>query len=202
MKLLNFFEKAHNHVVSCGYQWEIDLVENRYFKDIDAQHLAWNFLFCALGSSGLNNKVVQKQYDRFVFEYNGGENAFESIPNKRIRDAVIFVWSKREEILTALKIKNTDKNRIEHIKTLPQMGPKTAYHFARNIGIDCVKPDIWMMRLAAKYECWDLIEGYIDPARMCEDIRKQLPTKDTPRYRIGTIDVILWRYCVLTGELE
>lgn len=201
--ILPFFEKAHGYVISEGFQWEIDLVENRHFKDITSQHLAWNFLFCALGSSGLNNKVVQKQYDRFVFEHNGGKNAFNTIPNIRIRNAVSFVWANKDSILADLRRKNnTGEYRIEYIRTLPQMGPKTAYHFARNIGIDCIKPDIWMNRLAEKYECWNLNEGYVDPLRMCEDIQKRLPVPGIPYYRIGTIDVILWRYCNLAGGVE
>ena len=199
--IFSFFERAHRYVIAYGFQWEIDLVENRHFKDIDAQHLAWNFLFCALGSSGLNNKVVQKQYDKFVFEYGGGENAFESIPNKRIRDAVVFVWSHKEDILSKLKIKNTDEDRIEYLKTLPQMGPKSAYHFARNIGIDCIKPDIWLNRLAYGYGFYE--ENYPDPYHMCLEIQNHLPiVNGPPYYRIGTIDVILWRYCNLTGVLE
>jgi hypothetical protein len=202
MKLLSFFEKAHKYIISEGFQWEIDLVENRYLKDITAQHLAWNFLFCALGSSGLNNKVVQKQYDRFVAEYNAGKDAFESIPNGRIREAVFFVWTNKDDILTALKIKKDDESRIEYIKTLPQMGPKTAYHFARNIGIDCIKPDIWMNRLAYGYGFYENPDK-LYPERMCLEIQNHLPiVNGPPYYRIGTIDVILWRYCNLTGALK
>ena len=198
--IFSFFEKAHKHVVSCGYQWEIDLVENRHFKDITAQHLAWNFLFCALGSSGLNNKVVEKQYNRFVAEYNAGENAFESIPNKRIRNAVVFVWGNRDNVLANLRRKNTDEDRIEYIRTLPQMGPKTAYHFARNIGIDCIKPDIWLNRLAYGYGFYE--ENHPDPYHMCLEIQNHLPAPGIPHYRIGTIDVVLWRYCNLTGSIK
>lgn len=199
---LNFFIKAHNYVIAHGFQWEIDLVENRYLKDITAQDLKWNFLFCVLGSSGLNNKVVQKQYDKFIFEYNSGKNAFDIIPNSRIRNAVKYVWSHKDEILSNIIRKNTDLDRIEYIKTLPQMGPKTARHFARNLGIDCVKPDIWMERLAYEYGFCENDGKTLYPERMCKSIQEQLPQLGIPQYRIGTIDVILWRYCVLTGELK
>lgn len=201
MSLIDFFKKAHGYVIAEGFQWEIDLVENRHFGDITAQHLAWNFLFCALGSSGLNNKVVQKQYDRFVSEYNVGKDAFESIPNGRIREAVMFVWTNKDSILADLRRKNTDGDRIEYIRTLPQMGPKTAYHFARNIGIDCIKPDIWLNRLAEKYGFYD-IDNNPDPYHTCLKIHEHLPSWGVPYYRIGTIDVILWRYCNLTGGIE
>lgn len=202
LRLLDFFKKAREYVISQGYQWEIDLVENRYLINITSRDLAWNFLFCALGSSGLNNKVVRKQYDKFVFEDNGGKNAFDTIPNPRIRDAVKFVWVHKDEILSNIIIKNSDANRIEYIRILPQMGPKTARHFARNIGIDCVKPDIWMDRLAYEYGFYENDGKILYPERMCKSIQEQLPQFGVPYYRIGTIDVILWRYCVLTGELK
>ncbi len=82
------------------------------------------------------------------------------------------------------------------------MGPKTARHFARNLGIDCVKPDIWMDRLAYKYGFYENDGKILYPERMCKSIQEQLPQFGVPYYRIGTIDVILWRYCVLTGELK
>jgi len=202
MKLLPFFEKAHNYVIAQGYQWEIELVENRYFKDVTQSSFKWAFLFCCLGSSGLNNRVVEKQMNNFTTLYEAGENAFDSIPNGNIRRAVIRVWSNHINILDVLKSKMNDIERIDFIRTLPQMGKKSGKHFARNMGIDCVKPDIWMERLAEKYVCWNLVDGYVDPDRMCLNIQKQLPVGNIPYYRIGTIDVILWRYCNLTGELE
>src|SRR5208283_877639 len=143
----HFFDHAEQFIISRGYQWEIDLVQNRYFKNIDSNKLAWEFTFCALGSSGLNNKVVQKQYDEI---FHGNSN-FNSIKNHRIREAIELVWKNRVKIFNDLQMKITDKEKIENIRTLPQMGPKTSYHFARNIGIDCIKPDIWMKRIADHY---------------------------------------------------
>jgi hypothetical protein len=201
--MMKFFEKAHKHVIDEGFQWEIDLVENRHFVDIDSWKFFEEFLFVALGSSGLNNKVVKKYHDLFarVCEQQGEEKAFETIPNKRIREAVRNIWSNRDNIVKALKMKNDDATRIEYIRTLPQMGSKTAYHLARNIGIDCVKPDLWMLRLAEKYGYFTSENHDPDPHVMCTEIRNYLPLWHVPYYRIGTIDVILWRYCVLTGGI-
>jgi hypothetical protein len=200
LELLEFFKKARKTVIDSGFQWEIDLVENRFFKDITESDLRESFLFCALGSSGLNNKVVSKQCDAFHEKYLKGENAFDVIPNGRIRKAVMYVWVNSETILSDLVRKNNDDARIEYIRTLPQMGKKTSKHFARNLGMDCVKPDIWMDRLAEHWGFRD-IDYNPDPDAMCKCIQDHLPSFGMPYYRIGTIDVILWRYCVLTGEI-
>ena len=94
-----------------------------------------------------------------------------------------------DDILKEIKAYPTDSGKIYYIGTLPRMGPKMRYHLARNIGIDTVKPDIWMFRLIKKY-------GFESPEGMCNFL-----TTMFPQYRIGTIDVILWRYCNLTGDI-
>jgi hypothetical protein len=39
--------------------------------------------------------------------------------------------------------------RLEYLGSLPWIGAITKYHAARNFGVDCVKPDIHLTRLAA-----------------------------------------------------
>jgi len=204
LEVISFFEKARKHVIEQGFQWEIDLVENRHLVDIDAWHLFEAFLFVVLGSSGLNNKVVKKYYDLFAStcEKQGAEEAFKTIPNRRIREVARYVWLCREEILATLFTRNSDERRIEYIRTFPQMGKKTAKHFARNIGIDCVKPDLWMLRIAEQHGFFTADKHEPDPDATCRYIQNYLPCPGIPSYRIGTIDVILWRYCVLTGKVE
>jgi len=65
-------------------------------------------------------------------------------------------------------------------------GPITKYHLARNLGVDCVKPDRHLARLAERF-------GYGTPDAMCRAIQDELGG------RLGTIDAVLWRYCNLRG---
>jgi len=78
-------------------------------------------------------------------------------------------------------LKDTN-DKVEYVASLPMMGPITKYHLARNIGIDCAKPDRHLQRLAARF-------GYSDVQTMCGEIAKK------SGYRIGTVDLILWRFC-------
>jgi hypothetical protein len=186
-----FFDKAKAMIIERGYQWEIDNCQSFRLMDITPGTFALQYTFAVLSSSGLNNRVVQKLYDKFLESAKrGDENPFLSIANGRHRDAIMVVWALHSEILDIIKNKTTDDERIAYIRTLAQMGEKSSRHFARNIGIDCVKPDRWLLRLADQY-------GFDTPDELCQCIHKH-----RPEIRIGTIDVILWRYCNLTGEVE
>jgi hypothetical protein len=58
---------------------------------------------------------------------------------------------------------------------------------ARNLGIDTIKPDLHLERMA---EVW----GYKNPFDLCNDIQHLTGEK------LGIIDIVLWRYCNLTGD--
>lgn len=81
-------------------------------------------------------------------------------------------------------------DKIAYIKTLPMMsGDALPYLFARNIGAgDCVKPDVWLKRMAKHY-------GFKTPLEMCTVIKAEIP-QEPPIY-FGEIDFVLWRACLL-----
>jgi hypothetical protein len=73
-------------------------------------------------------------------------------------------------------------DKIEYLESLSMIEPITKYPLARNMGIDCAKPYSHHRRLAVRF-------GYSDVQTICEEIAKE------SGYRIGTVDLILWRYC-------
>jgi hypothetical protein len=77
-----------------------------------------------------------------------------------------------------------------YLTRFPMIGPVTCYHVARNLGIDCVKPDRHLLRIAeaAGYE------GQQGPDEMCRMIGA------VERHRIGVVDFCLWRWATLTPD--
>ncbi len=182
-----FYLKAQECIIDAGYQWEIDNCKLFHIESMDADTFALQYTFAVMSSTGLNNKVVQKMYDKFIEAVRcGNRRPFDTIPNRRMRDAIVRGWFDPAGTLKKIQMMKTDEERIAYIGTLRQMGPKSSLHFARNIGIDCVKPDRHMIRLAQKF-------GYATPLEMCKDIQSET------NERLGVIDVILWRYCNLVG---
>lgn len=187
--LYSFFCLARNVVISQGYDGEIEWCQNRDFSRITADEFLTQYRFAVFSSSGLNYKVAKKIEAAFDTANKAGPNAFETIPNRRMREAIVFMYPRYREVFRDLKLLKTDAEKITFLQGLKQIGPKESRHLARNLGIDCCKPDRHMDRLA---EHW----GYANPDAMCTTIQK---FEDE---RLGVIDVILWRYCTLTGEYE
>jgi hypothetical protein len=72
---------------------------------------------------------------------------------------------------------------INWCDSLPWIGPITKYHLAKNLGVDCAKPDRWLVRLA---------EGSGETVEaLCA--RLAAATGD----RVATVDVVLWRACAI-----
>jgi hypothetical protein len=79
-----------------------------------------------------------------------------------------------------------EKDLLKYLSSFSFIGNITKYHLARNIGVDVVKPDRHLVRLAEflKYESPDTLVTEIHGAN---GIRK------------GTIDYVLWQWLALHG---
>lgn len=75
---------------------------------------------------------------------------------------------------------------IEKMTELPFISNITKFHLARNLGLDVVKPDIWMIRLAERIGFPSTADGV---KNMAEDFHSATGVK------IGKIDLVLWRAC-------
>ena len=109
----------------------------------------------------------------------------------------IYVWEPKENELhendAAIRIKDLvlgencyiseeiKEGKIDYISTFPNMYPATSYHFAKNLGIDVVKPDRHLLRISKKL-------GFKSPYDFCSEISHQSGDK------ISVIDLIFWRF--------
>lgn len=76
---------------------------------------------------------------------------------------------------------------VRELRKLPFIGPVTSYHLAKNIGIDVVKPDRHLSRLAARL-------GFHSAQSMCTSIGREVGES------AAVVDIVLWRYCALSGR--
>jgi len=128
----------------------------------------------------MKNQVAEK-----IFE-NWCKNGESAINHEGKRKAIEFVKKYRHEIMEELR--NTD-NHLAVLEELSWIGKITKYHLARNIGLDYAKPDRHLIRIAEQY-------GFKDVQAMCKYISEYYDE------RIGVVDVILWRYCNMTGNYK
>jgi len=176
--LMKFYIKALSVVKDMGYEDEINTVERRTFDQLTAHNFYLDYVWVIV-NSGMKNQVAQGIYDRY---FQSGQNLTKiGHPGKR----KAIAQAKRKFMHWYMALKKAE-DKVEYLQTLPWIGPITKYHLARNVGLDVVKPDRHMVRLAEYF-------NFNNPHELCQWLVERT------NWRIGTIDVILWRYCNLTG---
>ncbi len=191
--------------VARDYQWEIDLVEGRHLTDdVDEVTFLREFAYVVL-NSGMKNDVVEGLWKTFLEAWNFFEDWREidvsraivrssQVFNHRkklagIANAVLFLRSPCEPdgvwpvLRSRLRAVGPDvlKSNFDF------MGPATSRHLARNLGIDCVKPDRHLVAVAraAGFYTPDVFAAHL--AALSGD-------------RVGTVDVIVWRHASIVGR--
>lgn len=192
-KLLPLYSTIKSIVIESGYYYEIEwqkkinvnIINENYF----IREAAWVIL-----SSGMKEQIIRKLFLRISEAFfnwslddiipnisNCRKNALKIFKHKKKIDAIIYII-KYVKNNGFEKVKNSIKEgEIDYISTFPYMGPATSYHFAKNLGIDVVKPDRHLLRISKKL-------GFKSPYDFCSEISHQSGDK------ISVIDLIFWRF--------
>lgn len=178
-EILTFYKKAIDFVLNTKYKKEFEDVNKRHFSDCTAEKFLSQYAYVVI-NAGMKNQVAEKIFERLC------KDGIETLNHKDKKKAIMQVSENYKQIFEQLQKITGDLGKIEFLKQLPWIGDITKYHLARNLGIDCAKPDRHLFRLAEKY-------GFANTHEMCDYIASH--TGD----RIGSIDVILWRYINLNG---
>lgn len=174
--ILVFFYNAYTSIIDCGYGSEIDYIDSiNPIEKQDPYTFFLEYIWVVL-NAGMKEQVARKIYERYMENFDISTIRHPS--KKRAIEGMMDNYHKKfAELMESA-------NKIDYLESLPWVGPITKYHLARNTGIDTVKPDRHLVRLAEMF-------GFDNPLTMCKEIQKDNGTK------LGTIDVILWRYCNL-----
>lgn len=174
--ILVFFYDAYTSIIDSGYGSEIDYIDS--IKPIEKQDPYTFFLeyIWVVLNAGMKEQVARKIYERYIENFD--ISIIRHPSKKRAIEGMMGDYHKKfNELMES-------DNKVDYLESFSWIGPITKYHLARNIGIDTVKPDRHLVRLAEMFR-------FDNPSTMCKAIQKDNGTK------LGTIDVILWRYCNL-----
>lgn len=178
--IYEYFTKARAYCIENGYDWEIKYVkELPKFPNLEAEKFFEQYVWCVL-NAGMKEQIARKIWERYLTTLD--PLAIGHLGKRKAIETGLIEYTRWFDELKCAK------DPIEYLQTLPWIGPITKYHLARNIGMDCVKPDRHLQRISDAF-------GYVSPYVMCLEIQK-----NTPGTRLGEIDLILWRYCNLTGD--
>lgn len=187
-------------VIVAGYapeiDWQEDLDANRMTEADFLRELAWVVL-----SAGMRESVVRVKFDVLTSVF-GGFRCASGIAGTatKLRRRALRIFNhpgKIDAILNAARLVVADgfpnvrrrvlAEGIPFLQSFPFIGPVTSFHLAKNLGLDVVKPDRHLVRIA---KC----AGYRTPEQMCVDISRQVSE------RVSVVDVVLWRYATLNRD--
>lgn len=196
-KIGETYLKIKEAVIEKGFAAEIDWQNNIQLSQIREcdflREAAWVIL-----SSGMRETVIREKFPAISEAFYFWQSANRIVTNLErcsVRALAIFGHQRKIDSIIAIaerivtdgfenfKICIRDDG-VEFIQTLPFMGPATSYHLAKNIGLDVVKPDRHLLRVAAS-------TGYESPEHLCEDIAKSVAD------RLSVIDLVIWRFATL-----
>ena len=173
------YAELRSAVAAAGYADEIEWAQTVKppITDEDFAREAIWVILC----SGMKAQVARIIEARVWMAINAGKSIKGNVLGKSGKaQAIDTIWRYRARFFRDFQ-NATDK--VEFCRSIPWIGDITKWHLAKNLGVNCAKPDIHLTRVATHYQT--------TPAALCADLA--IATGD----RIATVDLVIWRACNL-----
>jgi len=193
-RLASLYLKIKRRVISEGFGDDIDwqagcaldsLTESTFLREA-----AWVVL-----SAGISEAVVRRCFKGITTAFMEWESAALISENRDLCfRAAMEVFAHAGKISAIAEIadyvhargleavkRDLEENGPDALRELSWMGPITACHLAKNVGLDVAKPDRHLVRIAQAV-------GASSPHALCKSI------SDVVGDRIGVVDLVLWRF--------
>ncbi len=142
------------------------------------------FVIC---NSGMRAPTARKVYERTMPYVRSGGKAIDRFRHPGKAAAIDTIWRRRADLLSAYQDLEAAADRLEFLGNLPWIGGITKFHLAKNFGVDCVKPDRWLERLAGMHGT--------TPEKLCSALAEKTGEK------ISCVDYVLFR-CASEGMIH
>jgi len=185
-----------------------ETIKKRLLKPpvLNAQEFAEECIYVIL-AGGFRQKIAKRKFGEIMNFINGGgvvleKNMLKIFGNVNKIRAVVKIWNNKENFRDGFYKLKTDDEKLNYLGKLPHIGEITKNHLARNLGINKVKYDVWIQRLAIALGKSDLKEGFPlseEVKNLCDKMFAQV--EKATGLNKGYIDVVLWKACQ-TGILS
>lgn len=198
-KLASLYLTAKERVIDAGYSDEIDWQQDVSLDDLDEPRFLRESAWVVL-SAGFRESILRRLFDnvsRAFLHWRSSDLILAQRKSCR-RNALAVFGHKRKidgilDIVELVASTGMDAIRCRiasqgtgFLRDLPYIGPVTACHLAKNLGMSMVKPDRHMTRIAAR-------AGYASPDLMCRVISEIVGDS------LSVIDIVMWRYATLSS---
>lgn len=189
-------------VVRSGYERELDWQGGLEFESVtEADFLretAWVVL-----SAGFKESIVRSIFPALSAAFLDWKSAQQIAEASAVcRQQALRVFANTAKIDAIISIAQTVNSvgfgvvkahirdgQTEYLQEFPFIGPVTRFHLGKNLGLDVVKPDRHLVRLAR-------VTGHDSPHELCSRIASA--TGDS----VAVVDTVLWRYATLRRGYE
>lgn len=191
---IHLFRSAERAVQAAGFggeiAWQRQLTHREFTESDFLREAAWVIL-----CSGFREVVVRKVFNYMSLCFCDWESAQEIRRNRASCIATASVRFRNPRKLSAIadiadQVAETGfrvlqaqlkRSPVQELQKLPFVGPVTAFHLAKNLGIDVAKNDRHLVRLATTL-------GFPDAHALCDEIAAAVGEP------ISVVDIVLWRY--------
>ncbi len=195
-RLTDLYLSVREYIIQAGFAQEIDWQDSRSLTQLTENQFlaesAWVIL-----SAGMREIVVRERYqgvsEAFVDWISSDvisaqrsaceEEALKVFNHLPKIQAIGSLCQKVSECGFQQILHRIEAEGVAFLQTFHFIGPVTSFHLAKNIGLDVVKPDRHLTRMAAAAD--------LSPEELCKDIAAMTGDK------LSTIDLVLWRYATL-----
>jgi hypothetical protein len=191
---LRVFETALAYSIDSGFGEELAWQRSTSFASFTETDLlregAWVIL-----CSGFRETIVRRVFDHISLSFCDWESAELIVEQSSLCQQAAMASFRNERKLHALcqmaeLIYSSGfgsfkaevlRQPIGTLLSLPYIGPVTAMHLAKNLGLDVAKPDRHLVRLTE----W---LGYTCAAELCNEIARETGEQ------VRAVDLLLWRF--------
>lgn len=198
--VVSAYVHARDVVIDAGYHWEIRWQEGRHLQNVNLVEFLSQYTWVVL-SAGMKETVIRNKFPEILRVLNAFHDVgkllkraksyrtkvLQLFGNVRKVDAIFETLNMIDAVGFQIIQESLREHGVDYLRSFPFMGPATSYHLAKNLGLDVVKPDRHLLRLAAAAR-------YDSPSAMCEAISGYVGE------RLAVIDLVLWRYATLRHD--
>lgn len=200
MKLVSQYLSAKSFIIEQGFEEEINWQKNISCSQITESGFLCELVWVIL-SSGMRETIIRKIFPKVAHAFYD-LNHIDLIVNnqEQCKSNALKVFNHEKKIDAIIKIiteismegfnsfmKKVKTEGIPFLMKFPYLGPATSYHLAKNIGLNVVKPDRHLLRIAD-------ITGFKNPTQLCGFISEKVGDP------ISVVDIVIWRYATINNN--
>ena len=192
--LIRRYLTIKRRLVAEGWADEIDWQNDLDFQAIDETDFLRESAWVVL-SAGMSERVIRVKFPQLTAIFADWRCGADIVAHRstmrrqalqcfghrgKINGILAIAWMVADMGFARVK-EHIAHGRETFLETLPYVGPVTALHLAKNLGLDVAKPDRHLVRVAK-------LAGYDSAASLCSRIAGLVGD------RVSVVDLVLWRF--------